>query len=331
MNKTVLLGMLALAALVLVPALASAEPKRPTPAPAPAAQPAPAPAPAPAADAAPAPAPAAAAPTPAPAPAPAAPAAAPAATPEAAPAAATPAPAAEEPVPEVEPKPTMIEDAYGFSDDVAPVGSRLEWAARRDLRVIQKRSVLKEGRHGFTLFGGVVPNDDFFTYITGGLGYNYYFSEDLALSIHGAYTYDQKTSLESSLSKPRETNEGPGLEVRLPQVLQSYASAGIDWNLLHGKVGFFTTNLLEFDLALSFGAGAVMTTITPKGQDPFTQFDPAGNVGAGLQFYLTNSFALRLDYHQFFYPALRGQPGGGGVSYPIAATVALTYFTAGLQ
>jgi outer membrane beta-barrel protein len=291
MNKTVHAGILAAAALVLAPALAAAQPSPEPTATAPAAEPPADPAPAPA--------------------------------PEAAPAEPAPAVAA----------PSVMDDAYGFSDEAVPPGSRLDWAARRDIRVIQKRGVLKEGRHGFSIFGGVVPNDDFFTYITGGLGYNYYFSEDLSLSVHGAYAYDQKTSLEESLSLPRETNEGPGLEVRLPQVLQAYASAGVDWNLLHGKIGFFTTRLTEFDLALSFGVGAVSTVITNKGQEsaPITQIDPAGNVGAGLQFYLSNSFALRLDYHQFFYPALRGQPGGGGVSYPIAATMALTYFTAGLE
>ncbi len=229
--------------------------------------------------------------------------------------------------------PTSGGDLYGLTNDDVPPGGRIEWARRRDIRVVQKRSMLKEARHSFSLLAGVVPNDDFYTYVVGGLGYAYYLSEDLAITLHGAYTFDQQTSLQSSLTAPRP--EGPGLEVRLPQKLQGLAVAGIDWNLMHGKIGYFSTRLTEFDIALSFGVGAVRTGITNQGDiDPKTlaqiyhyQFDPAGALGAGVLFYLSNSWALRLDYHQYFYPALRGAPGGGGVSYPIAGTIAVTYFT----
>lgn len=252
---------------------------------------------------------------------------------EEAPPAATPEPKAEpEKAPEVVAPVTPASDPYGLSDDAVPPGGRLEWAKRRDIRVVQKRTMLKEARHSFSLQAGVVPNDDFYTYVVGGLGYAYYLSEDLAVTLHGSYAYDKQTSLQDGLTKPRP--EGPGLEVRLPQKLQGMAVAGIDWNLLHGKIGYFSTRLTEFDVALNFGVGAVRTGITNQGdvdkegnQIYHYQFDPAGALGAGVLFYLSNSWALRLDYHQYFYPALRGAPGGGGVSYPIAGTIAVTYFT----
>lgn len=252
---------------------------------------------------------------------------------EAAPAPTPAPPAAEaEKVPEVGAAAAPVGDPYGLSDDSVPPGGRLDWAQRRDIRVVQKRAVLKEARHSFSLLGGVVPNDDFYTYLVGGLAYAYYFSEDLAVTLHGAYTYDKQTSLQSSLTAQRP--DGPGLEVRLPQKLQGVAVAGIDWNLLHGKIGYFATRLTEFDVALSFGVGAVRTGITnqgdidSKGNQVYKyQFDPAGAIGAGVLFYLSNAWALRLDYHQYFYPALSGAPGGGGVSYPIAGTIAVTYFT----
>lgn len=268
--------------------------------------------------------------------------------------AAAPAPAAEEAPPAAPGSAVgnapavgnVVEDAYGISDDAVPPGSRLDWAARREIRVIQKRAMLKEGRHGISIFTGVVPNDDFFTYVALGLGYRYYFSEDFALHIRGTYTPPVKTGLQPLLEKSRaDEPPGLGLIVRLPQTLLGYGLAGVDWNLLHGKLGFFSTRLIEFDFALNFGVGMVLTQIIDQGKEsqPVNVFDPAGNVGATLQIYLSDRFALGLDYTQLFYPKLRdifaqvppGQssahPGAGGVSHPLAATVTLTWFTAGLD
>ena len=262
---------------------------------------------------------------------------------ETAPAEAAPAEAAPAEAKPAEAKPAVpdvggaVESAYGISDDAVPPGSRLDWAARREIRVIQKRAILKEGRHGLSISAGVVPNDDFFAYVAMGLGYQYYFSEDLALRIRANYTLPQQTSLQNSLTLPRP--DGPGLEVRLPQTLLGYALAGVDWNLLHGKFGFFTTKLIEFDLSLNFGVGAVMTKIVDQLDltHPTYAPDPAGNVGATMQIYISDRLALGLDYTQLFYPKLAdlfgggNHPGKGGVSHPLAATISLTWFTSGLQ
>lgn len=224
---------------------------------------------------------------------------------------------------------TGDQDLYGVSDDAVPPGARMEWAKRRDIKVIQKRAVVKEGRHSVSFLGGVVPNDDFWTYLTGGLGYNYYFSEDLALHVQGAYTYDQPTSLRAKLESNRP--EGYELNVRLPQTLQGYATAGVDWNLMHGKFSFFGTGLNEFDAALSFGVGGVATRVTKKGVlEPAYRFDAAGSVGSYLQFYIADRWALRVNVHQLYYPAFDDVEGKAtaGVSRPISFTLSLTWFTA---
>ena len=92
---------------------------------------------------------------------------------------------------------------------------------------------------------------------------------------------------------------------------------------MHGKFGFFGTSLTEFDVGLVFGIGAVMTTVTDKAKVSKAKFSPAGSIGADVFFYLSESWALRADYRQYFYPA-----DGGGVSFPLAVTLGLTYFTA---
>lgn len=214
---------------------------------------------------------------------------------------------------------------YGVADEAVPIGSRMLWAKNRDLKVIQKRAMVKEGRHALSLIGGVVPNDDFFAYINTGLAYNYYFSEDINLEVRGAYTVPQKTSLEGSLTASRP--DGPGLLVRLPQTLNAHFSVAAMWNLVHGKIGFFGTGLTEFDLGLSFGIGGLMTEIQGKAVEQNTKkYDAQGNIGLTWHFYMSQRWALRMDYRQFFYPK-----DGGGVSFPIAASVGLTFFTAPIE
>ncbi len=215
-------------------------------------------------------------------------------------------------------------DLYGNVDESVPVGGNLEWANRRSIRVVQKRGFIKESRHGFSLLGGAVPNDDFFVYPLVGAGYQYFFSEDIALDVHSVYSFYNESQLKGALTKERP--DGPGLTVRLPQALRGYASAGADWYLLHGKLGFFSTHLTEFDLALTFGLGAVWTEITAEGGAITQQFRPAGEVGADLMFYLSDNFALKMGYRQNFYPSFIR-----GVSYPISATMAVSYFTDALK
>jgi len=263
---------------------------------------------------------------PAPAPKPADPAPAPAPAPDPAPApAADPAPAAKKSDAPVVGGTDM--SAYGVSEGDVPPGGTIDWAKRRRIRVIQKRAILKQGRHGLSLYGGVVPNDDFFAYVAGGLGYSYYFSEDLALDITAAYTQDAKTALEGSLTADRLTGQGPGLDVRLPETLVGYSAASVTWYLLHGKLGFFQTQLTEFDAGFNFGIGGNMTFVQGKSAaDQAYTIKPNGNIGLTMLFYLGERWAMRVDYKQFFYPK-----DGGGVSFPISTTFGLSWFTAPLD
>ena len=52
----------------------------------------------------------------------------------------------------------------------------LYWADKRKIDAIQKRNFLKESRHEFTLHTGIVPNDEFYTYIAMGGRYTYFFA-----------------------------------------------------------------------------------------------------------------------------------------------------------
>ena len=121
----------------------------------------------------------------------------------------------------------------------------LYWAEKREVRNIHKRLFLKESRHEFSLYSGVVPNDDFFTYLPVGLKYNYYFSEDFALEVAGSYFNKFNRDLKDFLEN--EILSGGQIDVQLPQYLVWQAGAGVLWTPIHGKVGMFDTKLGHFD------------------------------------------------------------------------------------
>lgn len=219
---------------------------------------------------------------------------------------------------------------YGITEGAVRPGASQEWANIRKIRVVQKRMMIKEGRHGFALFGGFAPNDDFFAYLTTGLRYNYYFSEDLALEVSGGYAFDFGTPLQEQLERSRQDG-GPGLFVRLPQVLVATSSVSVIWNLLHGKLGFFDTALAEFDVGLTFGIGAIVTEVTPQNESLAKEMrvDPNGNIGLTFNFYLTKQWAFRMDMRQFFYAAVNDPRIAqvGGVARPLMMTLGVQWFT----
>ena len=222
--------------------------------------------------------------------------------------------------------------ANAFAADPEPAGDsavtetkaldeRLEkyWGTEmREIEVLQKRLHRKEGRHEFSLYFGVIPNDEFYSYYPIGARYDYFFAEDFGLELWGSYLIRVESGLETFL----EANFNKSLLVDVPQSLQWLAGANFIWSPIHGKIGIFAEKLAHFDAHLAFGVGAIGTTVRQLGEEQ-GKVDIAGNLGIGLRFFMTDDIALRFDYRQFFYPA-----EGGGLTHPAELTLAVSFWTA---
>ncbi len=196
---------------------------------------------------------------------------------------------------------------------------RLYWGNEmREVESLQKRIYRKESRWEFELFSGVIPNDEFYAYYPLGGRVDYFFAEDFGAELWGSYLIRVSSDLRDFL----ESNFNQSLIVDIPQSLQWLAGANFLWSPIHGKIGFFTEKLAHFDMHLAFGVGAIGTTVRDLNAEK-GKVDIAGNVGAGLRFFLSDSLALRFDYRQYFYPA-----EGGGLSHPAELTLGVSYFTA---
>jgi outer membrane beta-barrel protein len=199
------------------------------------------------------------------------------------------------------------------------------WGEKRELRTIQKRMFLKDTRWAFSLYGGVVPNDDFQIFFPLGLRVDYYFSEDIGVELSGAYAFRTKTKLKKFLEDEFESDGGASAQVFLTQFIDWYASADILWSPFHGKMDIFTTKLFHFDFYVALGAGVMGLTVDPPGAaGEKSEFKIAGNVGLGAMMYVLDFLAVRVDYRHFFFEFAGG---GGGLSYPAEITAGVTFFT----
>lgn len=211
-----------------------------------------------------------------------------------------------------------------------PIGKQFDkyWASKREVRNIHKRLFLKDGRWEFAIGGGIIPNDDFWVYYPLGGKINYYFSEDLALELAGAYMLRSNSELEEFLES--EIYGGDILQVELPQWLVWQAGAGALWTPLHGKVGIFDTKLGHFDFGLALGVMVLGTQVKAEGQtedEAAGRIDVGGNVGATVRFYVADFVAVRIDYRHYFYNARDADDNSRGLSFPAEISLSVSFFT----
>lgn len=243
---------------------------------------------------------------------------------EPAPEAAAAEPTAAEPAPE---EPVAAEPSAAPAPQAASADTRnadVYWGKKRDLSVVQKRLFTKDGRLEFTVFGGLIPNDPFLTYFPVGGRINYYFVESLSVEVAGAYTgsgVQSETDLKGFLKN--NTNIQANTDLLDQQIWR--ANTMVVWSPFYGKMALLDDYLSHFDINLAAGLGVVQTESPTPERDGFeTELKPEGALGAGFRFFLTDWFALRLDYRQGIF-----QKVGGGVSTPSELTLGLSFFTGG--
>ncbi len=202
----------------------------------------------------------------------------------------------------------------------------LYWGEKRDITNIHKRAFMKDGRHEFALFFGVIPNDDFFTYIPLGLRYDYHVTEDIAIELAGSYLIKENSELEDFIETQILDNNA--IAVELPQFLEWQAGAGVLWSPIYGKFGAFATKVAHFDFGIELGLMALGTRVQPEGKaEAKARVDVGGNVGATLRFYVHEFVALRIDYRHYFYAARDADDNNRGLSYPLEISFGVSFFT----
>lgn len=198
------------------------------------------------------------------------------------------------------------------------------WGEQREIRTIQKRLFLKDTRWNFTVFGGVIPNDDFQIYMPLGGRIGYFISEDIGIEASGAYALQAETDLRTFLTDELEGGGGASAQIFLTQFLDWYTNVDFLWSPFHGKFGAFTSKLFHFDFYTAVGVGVNSLVIDyPGAKQPSTEIAIAGNVGLGAMMYVLDWMAVRVDYRHFIHEF----KAGDGLSYPAELSLGMSFFT----
>jgi outer membrane beta-barrel protein len=215
------------------------------------------------------------------------------------------------------------------SDEILDEQSKIEvqnfkekyWAngEEQDLSVVQNRTFKKEKRFQIGLLIGKTFGDPFLDITSVGFSTNYYFNEifgihliflkQIASSSNALKTFEETRNATANTNKPF-----------------SLIGAEVSASLLYGKLSVVGKKIIYYDLYLDGGVGS---TKTESGSYPSII------LGLGQRFFISNHYALRIDYHFLGYqetilekviPQKLGQPVASRFSQNHLISISFDFF-----
>lgn len=200
----------------------------------------------------------------------------------------------------------------------------LYWGGRRDVQVVEGMLYDKSGRFELGLFGGVIPNDPFLTYVPFGARLDYHFANSVAVEVGGSWA---GVALDSELTTFLKDNRQVDVETDLRDIQQWRANAAVVWSPLYGKLALLQRKLSHFDLYVLAGFGVVSTQLPNADRDgTVSEIKPEGIAGLGVRVFVNDWLSVRTEYRQGFFAE-----GGdeGGVAVPVELTLGLAFLLGG--
>jgi len=217
--------------------------------------------------------------------------------------------------------------------------------------LIQNRFFVKQNRFELTPSIGYVPNNAFVTSVYGGAVAAYHFSDSFAAE--GAFFYSPNTGADGVKGLTQtlvviahDGNAGGDFKQPLDR-LQLGAIFSARWSPVYGKINLIGEGVLNFDLYGTGGVGLLLVTkdyatYNPEFSSdptasptlvetaPETEAYPALNLGVGIDFFITQTIALKIDARGAFYIA--DEPNYGneirpGVPEPLEKRLYNTFLT----
>lgn len=218
---------------------------------------------------------------------------------------------------------------FGFDGNAqTPKGAKEEipvltpWDESKWTKVIQDRQYEKSSKHIFSLYGGVIPNDDLFWVIPIGGRYGYFFTETIAVEVSGAYQFSFGNNMKSALEPDTWRYFNPYM------ALKWYANVGGLWYPIYGKMALLGSNLGHFDIGIKASIGAIGAKMTKFEKDYIKHkwvTDFAGQFGFDAITYLSRYIGLRTTLTIFMFDS-----EGKNLFLPVELSFGLTFFAPGL-
>ncbi len=181
--------------------------------------------------------------------------------------------------------------------------------------VVQNRFFLKDGRFEIAGAGGYVPNNPMVQRISGGFFGAYHLSEKFAAEGAVMYFPDLSSNDLKSLTKElvniASDRSGQSNFEQPVQKMMLGATFVARWSPIYGKINLIGESVLNFDLYFVGGLGMLSSKkYYAYAEDDTIQLRFEGNevtvpvnVGLGMDFFVTQSVAVKLDARSFIYRA----------------------------
>lgn len=176
-----------------------------------------------------------------------------------------------------------------------------------EIPLIQNRFFLKENRFEFGPYFGYVPNNAFKVNPAGGLILAYHFSEtfaaeaDILYGPDGGYKNLTIRLVQIAADSGNKSFQQPADNISVGAIFSAR------WSPLYGKINLIGEGVVNFDFYGTLGAGLLVVTTKyyvpstnpelPIEED--TNFEngahPAVNLGVGMNFFINQSIALKID------------------------------------
>lgn len=177
----------------------------------------------------------------------------------------------------------QVEDLSGLSR-LAPFS---------EVSVIQRRFQPKTGR--FQFFAGLtnIVNDPWFLGIGADLRLDYHFSETWGVELQGSFLNNSERQAIKDLDSENNVKTSSVISFK------GYTGAALMWTPIYGKMGYFNSRIIPFDMYFSLGAG---NTSVANGSGGSTI-----HFGTGQVYALSKGMGFRWD---FSWNAVKAKPTG---------------------
>lgn len=213
--------------------------------------------------------------------------------------------------------PAFAEKSEDEAGDTSEVDKDATGPLRDRIRPVSGHLFLMDGRFEVSPGVGISVRDAFFTKILLGGALTYHFTEQVALSVRGAYAVDiisgtaqicvpatQTTAASCRLPTFDElTTDRSGAKVNKAWGLMTLlASLDLQWAPIYGKFSLISEKFLSFNMYGLIGPALVL-------YGPTNVITAGGNVGLGFRFFFNRFMTLRLELRDTIYNEVGDRAG----------------------
>ncbi len=192
---------------------------------------------------------------------------------------------------------------------------------------VVNRFFAKERRLEISPTFGIVTNNPFASRFVGGLQLGYHVSDTFSLQFQGQFSPDAregdlKNLVSELLQRARQqvvNNQGEAGDDQFQQPLDKLAltaSVAASWAPIYGKINLVGETVLNFDLYLTAGVGAIVKNnwvaryetpdetgdiVNLQAATPGSETLPTGIIGIGQNYFVTQSLAVKIDARATFW------------------------------